>query len=138
MSFWFCNKFPAISLCLVIELADEQCIELKFRPKVFINNTQSPVCQRVYEFMIETDHIILLKFEDVDIVFEDDKWNRVDVSYADHITNKKVSIRRVARSSGIHVLASDLGDVQFSPPQNKLHVIQTEGPQKIAKVKISS
>lgn len=137
MSFWFRNKFPAISLCLVIELADEQSIKLKFRPRVFINgNKQSLGCHRFYEFMIETNHILLLKFEDVDIVLEKDNWNRVDVSYADHINNK-VSIRRVARYSGIHVLASDSVDFQFNPPQNMINALQIEGPQQIAKVKIS-
>jgi len=64
MSFWFHNKFPAISLCLVIELTDEHPTELKFRPIVFINgNKQSHVCQRVSEFMIETDHILLLNLK---------------------------------------------------------------------------
>jgi hypothetical protein len=146
MSFWFRNKFPAISLCLVIGLGDEKHIKVKFSPQVFINgNKQLLGCQKVYEFVIATDHVLLLKFEDnEDIVFSDDKWNHVEVSYADHITNNHDSIREVASYSGIHVLyeqTCDPRNVQFHPPQTMINLNSNSmemSPQKNVKVKIYS
>lgn len=126
MSFWFQKKFPSISLCLVIGCGDEKVTKVKFSPRVFINkNIQLLGCQNIYEFMIATDHVLLLKFEDnEDIVFSDDEWNHVEVSYADHITNKEVSIRDVASFSGIHVLYEQTcpRNVQFCPPETIISV----------------
>jgi hypothetical protein len=119
-SFWFRNKFPTISLCLVIGLGNEQPITVKFSPRVFINgNKQRIGCQKVYEFMIATDHVFLLMFEDNgDLVFSDNQWNDVEISYVDHITNDEVPIRQGARYSGIHVFeqTTDPVDFQFTNP----------------------
>jgi len=147
MSFWFRNKFPAISLCLVIGHGDEKHIKVKFSPRVCINgNKQLLGCQKIYEFMIATDHVLLLKFEDnEDIVFSDNEWNHVEVSYADHITNSEDSIREVASYCGIHVLyeqTSGPRNVQFDPPPPVVNVSFDSNsmarPQQRVKVKFSS
>ncbi|XP_027186245.1 TMV resistance protein N-like isoform X2 [Cicer arietinum] len=127
MYFWFRNKFPPIFLCLVIGRGDKKDIKVKFSPRVSVNgNKWSLGCHKVYEFMIETDHVLLLKFEDnEDLVFSDKEWNQVEVSYADHITNNEDSIRQVASYCGIHVLYEQTcspWDVQFHPPQTMINV----------------
>ncbi|TKY68443.1 TMV resistance protein N [Spatholobus suberectus] len=158
ISFCFRNKFPAISICLVIGPVDEQPITVKFSPRVFINsNKQSLGNQKAYEFRIATDHIFLfdiqlLKFEDnADVVLSDDEWNRVVVSYADHITNHEVPIRMAAKYSGIHT--TEMEDVKFTnPPEEMIKVnlepnsleghqrvkITTNRPQKHLTVFLSS
>lgn len=107
--------------------------------------------------MIATDHVLLLQFEDnEDIVFADNGWNHVEVSYADHTTNNEDSIREVAKFSGIHVLYEQTcgpRDVQFHPPQTLISVnfdsnsmerprqrvkIVTERPQKNQAMVLSS
>jgi hypothetical protein len=69
----------------------------------------------------------------------------VEVSYADHITNKEVSIRDVASFSGIHVLYEQTcpRNVQFCPPETIISVnfksnSMEMSPQKSVKVNISS
>ncbi|CAK8574970.1 unnamed protein product [Lathyrus sativus] len=126
-SFWFRNKFPAISLCLVIGLGNEQPITVNFSPRVFVNGHKQCIGgQKVYNFIIATDHVLLLNFEDSgDIVFSNNEWNHVEVSYADHITNNEVPIRQIARYSGIHVFrqTTDPGDFCFmNPPQTVINV----------------
>ncbi|KAK7314042.1 hypothetical protein VNO77_39250 [Canavalia gladiata] len=126
VSFWFRNKFPSISVCLVIGLMDEQLTTVKFSPRVFINgNKQFLGSRKVCEFSISTDHVLLfdiklLKFEDnMDVVLSD-KWNRMEVSYADHISNLMFPIKLVAKYSGIHIFkqTSGMEDIQFTnPPQ---------------------
>nr|XP_027186243.1 uncharacterized protein LOC101495757 [Cicer arietinum] len=115
--FQFRNKFPTICLCLVIGLGNEQPIQVKFSLQVFINGNKKRIgCQQVYEFKIDTDHVFLLKIEDnEDIVFSDNKWNSVEVSFVDHITNDEEPIRQVSRYSGIHVFEQtiDPEDIQF-------------------------
>jgi len=128
ISFWFRNKFPAICLCLVIGQADELPISVKFSPKVFLNgNEQSSGNQVVYKFRIATDHILLfdgqmLKFEDNgEIVFSDNEWNHVVVSYEDLITNYGFPIKVVAKYNGIHVSQqSSIEDIRFNNPQQTL------------------
>ncbi|XP_058766664.1 TMV resistance protein N-like [Vicia villosa] len=132
ISFWFRNKFPVISLCLVIESMGEQAITIKFSPRVFINgNKKSLGNRKVHEFRIATDHILLfdirlLKFEDKeDVVYSYNSWNHVLVSYADHINNNGVPIKGVAKYSGIHVYEqySSMANIRFNnPPQSLLSV----------------
>ncbi|GAU33356.1 hypothetical protein TSUD_364800 [Trifolium subterraneum] len=125
-SFWFRNKFPAISLCLVLGLGNEQPLTVKFSPRVFINGIKQCIgCQKVYKFVIATDHVFLLMLEDNgDMVLSDNQWKHVEVSYVDHITNGEVPIRQGARYSGIHVFeqTTDPGDFQFTnPPQTMIN-----------------
>jgi len=129
IAFYFRNKFPAISVCLVIGHVDEKPISVKFSPEVFVNgNKLSFVNQLVYNFRIATDHILLfdvrlLKFEDNgNALFSDNDWNHVVISYVDHITDSEVPIRVVAKYSGIHVLnqTSGLEDIRLTIPQKTL------------------
>lgn len=140
ISFWFRNKFPAISLCLVIGQEDELPISVKFSPKVLINgNELSGGNQKVYKFRIATDHILLfdarmLSFEDNgDTELSDYEWNHVVVSYEDLITDNGVPIRVVAKYSGIHVFkqTSGLEDIQFTNPR-KTFINANLGPNSMA------
>ncbi|XP_058744206.1 TMV resistance protein N-like [Vicia villosa] len=142
-SFWFRNKFPAISLCLVIGLGNEQPIAVNFSPRVFINGHKQCIGgQKVYNFIIATDHVLLLNFEDSeDIVFSDNEWNHAEVSYVDHITYDEVPIRQVVRYSGIHVFGetTDPGNFCFTkPPQTVINANSNpnsmEGTQQGVKV----
>ncbi|KEH19188.1 putative TIR domain, winged helix-turn-helix DNA-binding domain-containing protein [Medicago truncatula] len=128
-AFYFRNKFPAVSVCLVIGHLDEKPIAVNFSPKVFINgNKLSSGNQFVYNFRVATDHILLfdlrlLKFEDNgDALFLDNEWNHVVVSYVDHITDNEVPIRVVSKYSGIHVFnqISGMEDIRFTIPQKTL------------------
>lgn len=131
ISFWFRRKFPVISLCLVIGQLGDQHMTVKFSPRVFINgNKQSLGIQKVYEFKIATDHILLydvrlLKLEDNgDVELSENMWKHVLLSYVDHINNTGKSIKLVARYSGIHVFGqtSDMEDIQFTnPPQSLIN-----------------
>jgi hypothetical protein len=152
ISFWYCNKFPAISLCLVIGPVDDSPVSVKFSPKVFINDNELSSCnQNVYEFRIAMDHVLLfdarlLKFEDnEDTVFSDKEWNHVMVSYEDLITDNGVPIRGVSKYSGIHVFnqTSGLGDIQFTDPRKTLVNANLDpssllGPRQRGKVKFFS
>lgn len=144
--FQFRNKFPTICLCLVIGLGNEQPIQVKFSLQVFINGNKKRIgCQQVYEFKIDTDHVFLLKIEDnEDIVFSDNKWNSVEVSFVDHITNDEEPIRQVSRYSGIHVFEQtiDPEDIQFIDASQRmintnLNPNSMEGAHQKVKVKIS-
>lgn len=128
-SFFFRNKFPAVSVCLVIGHVDEKPITVNFSPKVFVNgNKLSSGNQLVFNFRVATDHILLfdlrlLKFKDNgDALFSDNKWNHVVVSYVDHITHNEVPIRVVSKYSGIHVYnqISGMEDIRFTIPQKTL------------------
>lgn len=86
----------------------------------------------------------LLKFEHnvVDVVDADNKWNRVEVSCADHNTNDKVQ-RLVAKYSDIHVFKQTnvMQDIQFSHTAKRMKNVtldpNSEGPSKRINVKIS-
>lgn len=147
MSFKFRNKFPSISLCLVIEVVNQQNITMKFSPEVFINGKkQSLGIQKLYELKTTANHVFLFrvqlpKFEDnMDVVFPDGEWNTVNISYADHITYDDV---QGARYSGIHVSkTSCIGDIQFSnhvkPMKNATVHPNSEGPSESVNVQMSS
>lgn len=132
ISFRFRKNFPVIYLCLVLEHVGEQAITVMFSPRVLINGIkQSLGNQKVYEFRIETDHILLFdiqlqKFEDNGDEFpSNNNWNNVVVSYVDHINNNGVSIKVAAKYSGIHISQQRSGivDIRFTnAPQSLLSV----------------
>ncbi|KAK7405647.1 hypothetical protein VNO78_07209 [Psophocarpus tetragonolobus] len=81
-------------------------------------------------FLFDTQ---LLNFEEnADVVFSDNKWNRVEISYANHITNHEIPIKQVAKYSGIHVFkqTSGMDDVKFSNPPQAMIKIMTDRLQK--------
>ncbi|KAF7813415.1 TMV resistance protein N-like isoform X1 [Senna tora] len=133
ISFWFRNKFPAIVVCVVIGLTNEELFSIKFDPQVIVNgnerfgahglgHTFKVVAELIFVFDLES---ILFPYELEDVSLEKE-WNHVEISYQepfdsytyeDELSNK-VSIEEVGKESGIYVLKqmNKMEDIRFTNP----------------------
>ncbi|RDX98506.1 Disease resistance-like protein CSA1, partial [Mucuna pruriens] len=123
ISFWFRNKFPVISLCLVGLMHKHP---IGFKPVVSINGSKmkSGFQTKLFnlEFPVLTDHILTfgeeqIKFEDnVDEVLSEKEWNHVVVSI--DIDCKWNPTEEFVVRTGLHVIKpkSSMNDIRFTDP----------------------
>nr|WIL60057.1 nodulation protein [Melilotus officinalis] len=130
ISFWFRNKFPAITICLVGPMHK---LPIKLRPVVIVNGTKMETefqTQKLFnfEFPLLIDHILIfdqthVKFKDnVDEVPSEDKWNHVVVSI--HVDFKWDPTEPFVVQTGLNVIEqiSSMDDIQFTNPYSEQFV----------------
>jgi hypothetical protein len=127
ISFWFRDKFPSISLCMVGLMRK---ITTRFRPIVIVNGNimKTKLPTKIwfdFEFPMLTDHIFIvgerhIKFEDnVDEVLSENEWNHAVVSI--DIDFKSNPIEQFAAGIGLHVIKQkcSMDKIQFTNPFNQ-------------------
>ncbi|QHO42551.1 TMV resistance protein N [Arachis hypogaea] len=119
ISFWFRNKFPAISLFVINELK-----KTSFEPKLTINGHEMHLFSL---FSLQKDHILILtlgpkqtEFKDeVNNVISKDEWNHVELS-SDHAVHGVGggTIYESMMQIGLHVFKqfSNMEDIRFTDP----------------------
>ncbi|XLT60619.1 hypothetical protein HN873_053223 [Arachis hypogaea] len=121
ISFWFRNKFPAISVCVINEHTCKS-----FRPKLIINNHE---VHEFSEFSLDTDHLsilvlgkLLTKFKvEVDDVLSKNGWNHVVFFSNPKLQKDQMSLLTRADITvqiGLHVFQrSSMEDIRFTDPK---------------------
>ncbi|KAL1319067.1 hypothetical protein AAHE18_15G251100 [Arachis hypogaea] len=119
ISFWFRNKFPAMSLFVINELK-----KTSFEPKLTINGHEMHIFSL---FSLQKDHILILtlgpkqtEFKDeVNNVISKDEWNHVELS-SDHAVHGVGggTIYESMMQIGLHVFKqfSNMEDIRFTDP----------------------
>ncbi|KAF7813414.1 TMV resistance protein N-like isoform X1 [Senna tora] len=131
ISFWFRNRFPAIVVCVVIGLTNEEFFSIKINPHVIINgNNRFHARGFGHTFKVVTDHIIVfdlrsIEFSDkVEDASLEKEWNHVEISYGEPFVSihewvfNEVSMEEVGKESGIYVLKeiNKMEDIRFTNP----------------------
>ncbi|KAF7813413.1 TMV resistance protein N-like isoform X1 [Senna tora] len=130
ISFWFRNKFPALVVCVVIGLTNENFFSINFYPHVIINGIYQ-FCARGFghTFEVVSDHILVfdlrsIEFSDkVEDLYLEKEWNYAEISYEASFSDPVwrsyvVSIEEVTQESGIYVLKeiNKMEDIRFTNP----------------------
>ncbi|XP_061353640.1 TMV resistance protein N-like [Gastrolobium bilobum] len=123
ISFWFRNKFPALSLCIITrknnkQLKDVYSAPFGFHHELIINgNREFPLNQGYYSWISEVDdHIVIfdINLEDnVDLVVLENSWNHVVFSI-DIPERKPMDIWTL--QTGLHVFKkrNNMKDILFT------------------------
>ena len=129
ISFWFRNKFPAISLCVINERTCKS-----FRPKLIINDHE---VHQFSEFSLDIDHIsilalaeLLTKFKvEVDDVLLENGWNHVVFSSYPKVQNRLMY--DVTVQIGLHVFKqnSSMEDIRFTNPKKEYRLVDKKHSQ---------
>ena len=134
VSFWFRNKFPALAICLAIELIVKFPSQVVFRPLMIVNGNESFLDFGESQcFSVNVDHIFLfdlqkIKFKDnVDERILEKEWHHAQVSYrvaSDSLfrpPDYKPLIEHCAKESGIHIFKQkgNMEDIRFTNPYKR-------------------
>ncbi|MED6120236.1 hypothetical protein PIB30_019026 [Stylosanthes scabra] len=118
ISFWFRNKFPAISLFVINELR-----KTSFEPKLTINGHEVHLFSL---FSLQEDHILILNLgskqtefkDEINNVISKDEWNHVEL-FSDHeLHGVDGTICDGIMQIGLHVFKqfSSMEDIRFTEP----------------------